>query len=79
MILENCFPEDIIWGLLWTDFSCSSDDPDDVEDDPESEEELEDEDDDEDCFFTCMQNENLTNWITLLLLIYFKLFDYALI
>ena len=56
-ILENYFPEDTIWcsiGLLWTDFSCSSDDPDDVEDDPESEDELEDEDDDEDCFFTCI-------------------------
>ena len=39
-------------GLLWTDFSCSSDDPDDDEDDPESEDELEDEDDEEDCFFT---------------------------
>ena len=64
-------------GLLWTDFSCSSDDPDDVEDDPESEDELEDEDDEEDCFFTWMQYENLTKWITLLLFIYLKLFDYA--
>ena len=52
--LEICFPEDTIWCLLWTDFSCSSDDPDDVEDDPESEDELEDDDDDEDCFFTCI-------------------------
>ena len=71
--LKKKFPEDLIscsTGLLWTDFSCSSDDPDDVEDDPESEDELEDEDDEEDCFFTWMQYENLTKWITLLLFIY---------